>query len=282
MKTKLIENIQALVKQHDYSDTHLDSVKVFYSQQSLNKHKVIYKNCIIIVGQGYKNLYLNDTKYTYDSDNYLIVPATLPLECETSATKQQPFLAVIIEIDLNILKSVINQSIEKSKEFNKNIIYTSNLNKDIEDITIRLLDTLKYQEKSDLFANNILKELYYSLLQDENGSVLYNLLDDNSSLYRIHQSLNYIYENLDKKLTIVDLADKAGMSVATYYRYFKNLTNKAPLQLVKETRLTKAKQLIEKQNYKANKAALEVGYQSYSQFSREFKRLFEQTPNNFK
>lgn len=67
--------------------------------------------------------------------------------------------------------------------------------------------------------------------------------------------------------------------MATYYRYFKKLTDKSPLQLIKETRLTKAKDLL-KQGYKANQAALQVGYSSYSQFSREFKRMFEASPKN--
>jgi AraC-like DNA-binding protein len=282
MKKKLIENIKALVKQEDYSDTYLDSVKVFYSTKALNKHKVIYKNCIIIVGQGYKNLYLKDKQYKYDDNNYLIVPATLPLECETSASLNKPFYAIIIEIDLNILSSLKKALDDLNNNVSNDIIYTSNLTDDILAASNRLLESLQSKQKADLFANGILKELYYYLLKGSNSNILYSLLDDNSALSRIHKSLNYIYLNLDKDISVDKLAEDAGMSVSTYYRYFKSLTKKAPLQLIKETKLTKAKELIEKQNYNANQAAFSVGYQSYSQFSREFKRMFNLSPKNYK
>tara|TARA_Y100001960_G_scaffold333476_1_gene438824 strand:- start:5975 stop:6829 length:855 start_codon:yes stop_codon:yes gene_type:complete len=278
MKEKLIKNIEALVKQEDYSDTFLDSVKVFYSTKSLNKHKVIYKNCIIIVGQGYKNLYLNDIKYKYGDSDYLIVPATLPLECETSASKENPFYAIIIEIDLKILESIKNALDSSNINSHKEIIYTSNLTDSMMEASSRLLEVLQSKEKSYLFADGLLKELYYYILKESNTNVLYNLLDDNSTLSRLHKSLNYIYANLDKDISIELLAENCGMSVATYYRHFKQLTKKAPLQLIKETKLTKAKDLIENQNYKANQAAFAVGYQSYSQFSREFKRMFNTLP----
>lgn len=280
MKNKLIENIKALVKQDGYSNTYLDNVKVFYSQESLNRHKVIYENCIIIVGQGSKKLYLKNDVYQYDNDNYLIVPATLPLECETSASPEIPFYGIILKIDLDLLQNVAKNLSTESKKLHQSVIYTSKLTEDLTACTIRLLETLQTEEKAKLFANNILQELYYYLLKESNSSVLYSLMDDNSQLSRIHRSLNYIYANLDQELLIPKLAELSGMSVATYYRFFKKLTNKAPLQLIKETRLTKAKQLIQENNYKASQAANEVGYQSYSQFSREFKRLFLISPKN--
>jgi len=279
IENKIAEYIDFLAKNNGHSDTFLNEVKLFRSEESLAKHKVMYDNCLIIVGQGCKKLYVKSQEFSYDPNNYLIVPATLPLECETFDTKNEPFLGIIINLDFSILEEISKQIKQEKQLNNSDLIYTSALSDKLEDCVERLLLSLRSQETSNILGLAIIKELYYYLLKDVNSSALHNILNENTNLARIHKALAYINQSIEQELLVSELAKVSGMSVASFHRNFKKVLGQAPLQLIKETKLTKAKGLIINKQYKSTLASIEVGYQSYSQFSREFKRLFGLSPS---
>ena len=122
-------------------------------------------------------------------------------------------------------------------------------------------------------------EVVYRVLRGEKGHVLYNLTQQQTPYAAVARSLEHIHNEYREPLTIDDLAKENGMSVSSFHRAFKQVTGESPLQYIKKIRLDKAKGLLVYEKMRVNNVAFEVGYESPSQFSREFKRYFKVPPS---
>ena len=143
---------------------------------------------------------------------------------------------------------------------------------------IRLLDCLKSPLDSRILGRQTVREIVYRVLQGEQGGALRALASRDDHFARIARALRHIHSDFTKPFTVEELARKAGMSVAAFHHYFKLVTTSSPLQYLNRIRLDHAKRLMAHDGYNASTAARAVGYDSPSQFSREFKRLFGATP----
>ena len=132
--------------------------------------------------------------------------------------------------------------------------------------------------ESSLLMSYLLDELYFRILQDKSGDILQQLCEQSSSFSKITNIIEFIHNNYNEKISIDEMAEMAEMSINSFHRLFKKATNDTPIQFIKKIRLGRARELILHKNMKSIEASEKVGYDSVTQFSREFKRYYGVTP----
>ncbi len=285
MKQKILNQVNKLFKNDGIHDTLLNGVKIYTTSKYDPLSPFIYDVCLILVLQGKKIGHLSQNTLVYDSKNYLVVPTTLPLECETYASKEEPFIGLIISIDKKMMYEIID-CVSKKEAINskKNSIgiFSDVVTEEIEDLTLRLLNILQSKEESKILGESLLKELFYRIAVGENSNFLHKMFLDNNNEAKITRALKIIHTLCETNLDIPNLARQEDMSVSSFHTHFKKVTSHTPLQYIKKIRLNKAKDLIAKHNYQVVDAAYEMGYDSASQFSRDFKSYFGYPPKDVK
>ena len=285
MNTKVLKEVNKLFKNDGIHDTSLNDVKIYTTSKYDPLRPFIYDVCLILVLQGKKIGHLGDNTLVYDPKNYLVVPTTLPLECETHASKEEPFIGLIISLDKKVMYELIdNVSKKQAIESKQNSlgVFSDNVNANIQDITLRLLKALQSKEESNILGQLILKELFYRVAVGQNSHFLHKMFLNNNHEAKIARALKIIHTQCETNLDIPNLARQEDMSVSSFHTHFKKITSHTPLQYIKKIRLNKAKDLIAKQNYQVVDAAYELGYDSASLFSRDFKNYFGFPPKEVK
>jgi len=285
MNTKIIKQVNKLFKNDGIHDTFLNSVKIYTTSKYDPLTPFIYDVCLILVIQGKKIGHLGENTLLYDSKNYLVVPTTLPLECETYASKEEPFIGLIVSIDKKMMYEIIDCVSKKeaiSSKKNSIGVFSDEVSQNIEDLTLRLLNILQSKEESKILGEPILKELFYRIAVGQNSNFLHKMFLDNNNEAKIARALKIIHTECETNLDIPNLARQEEMSVSSFHTHFKKVTSHTPLQYIKKIRLNKAKDLISKHKYQVVDAAYEMGYDSASQFSRDFKTYFGYPPKDVK
>lgn len=284
MNKVIVEEANSLLKNDGLHNTYLNNVKLFKTSTSTKRAPLIYNFCLILVLQGKKIGFLENDTFEYDNKNYLVVPTTLPFECETHASKEEPFICAMITIDKKIMYELIDSN---SKTISKNKkcelgVFSDIVSEDIKDITFRLLKILSSKEDSKILGDSLLRELYYRILNGENSYFLHKMFLDTNKESKIVRSLRNIHVNYNKHLDIPSLARQEDMSISSFHTHFKKITSYTPLQYIKNIRLNKAKDFLTLENYQVNDTAYSVGYESISQFSKDFKLYFGYPPKDAK
>ena len=280
---KLCE-IYGLNKRQGYADTYIKDVKIFKISSNEEMMPLLYNRGFSFIGQGKKVGYISDKRFEHGSDDFLIITSPQPIECETFIYEKNCMMGIYINLDISRLHRIslkLNQ-LTKYKYPKKEIPFSVVSNKrtlTIEEIYTKLLNTLFDPIESEMLYSSILDELYFRILQSENGYILKQLCEQNSSFSKVSKVVEYLHSKLDEKISIEDMADIADMSVNNFHRIFKEALNDTPIQYIKKIRLSKARQLILYNNMKAVDASYKVGYDSPTQFSREFKRYFGVSPS---
>jgi AraC-like DNA-binding protein len=208
----------------------------------------------------------------------------MPFECETFATPEEPVLGIYIEIDLPLLHELIAQLGENHPSASRGdsavpcAIGPAVLEPEMSEAVARLLKCLQSKTESRILGPGLLREILYRTLGGQQAPVLYALASHNGHFARVARALKLIQNDYAENLDVESLAQQANMSTSAFHRAFKEVTADSPLQYLKKIRLSKARDFIVQQGMKAYVAADKVGYESASQFSREFKRYFGQSP----
>ena len=261
--------------------TVLDGVKLMRASQPIPRMPVLYEPGIVIVGQGRKRGYLGDQVYTYDAHNYLVLSVPLPFECETEASPEEPMLAVSIRVDLAVLAELLMKMDGAHRSAAAAIpegIYSTQLDTTLSETTVRLLECLTDAAEAKILGPQLVREMTYRVLCGEQGGALRAAAALHSRFGQVNRALQRIHADYARDLTVEELAETAGMSASAFHQNFKAVTSTSPLQYVKTIRLHKARMLMVYEGLRAGIAAERVGYESSSQFSREFKRLFGTSP----
>lgn len=169
MKKSIIENRDILTLQDGIHDTFLPNVKIFKTK-TYEKSPLIYDVCLILVLQGKKIANLASNRFAFDCDNYLVVPTTLPLECETYATEEEPFICLIISLERTMMVTIIEALAQR--EFRPSThhsmgIFSDHVTNAIEETTSKLLDILESKEEALILGDGVLKELFTALRSDK-------------------------------------------------------------------------------------------------------------------
>jgi AraC-like DNA-binding protein len=241
---------------------------------------VVYQPNIVVVGQGRKLGYLGDQVYQYDPFNYLVLSVPLPAECEWEASPEEPLLLVAINVDPSMLGEMLLEMDEPLPPAGPTPrgISTTPMSEELGGAVIRLLECLRSPLDSHMLGQQTVREIVYRVLLGEQGGALRALASRDDHFTRIARVLKLIHAEYAKPLSAEDMARRAGMSVSAFHSNFKLVTASSPLQYLKRIRLDQARRLMAHDGYNAGTAARAVGYESQSQFSREFKRLFGVTP----
>lgn len=262
----------------------LKEVRLFKESKPFARRPLLYNPGICIVASGYKVAYLGEQSFRYDVDNYLVASVTMPFKCESHPGEDKPLLGVFIDIDMAQLRDLITQmdlqtrfSNMSEKDFALGI-GPSAMDKDMKDALIKLLKALRSEQETRILGPGLVRELYYRALCGSQAPMLYSLAMGNSSFSQVAQVINIMQEEYANKLDVNQLANTANMSVSAFHKAFKEVTSDSPLQYLKKIRLARARDLMVQERMKAYLAADEVGYESPSQFSREFKRYYGQSP----
>jgi AraC-like DNA-binding protein len=241
---------------------------------------VVYQPKILIAGQGRKRAYLSGEVYRYDAYNYLVLSVPLPAECETEASPAEPLLLLAINVEPTILGEMLLEMDEPLPPVGPTPrgISSTPMSEELGGAVLRLLECLKSPCDNRMLGRQTVRELVYRVLQGEQGGSLRALASRDDHFARIARVLRQLHTDYAKPLSVEEMARKAGMSVAAFHRYFKVVTASSPLQYLKRIRLDHARRLMVHDGHNAGTAARAISYESPSQFSREFKRLFGVSP----
>ena len=266
----------------------LDGVKFMRSETSLGRVPVLYEPSIVIVCQGGKRGYLGGASFDYDAQHYLVLSLPLPFESETvQASPEEPMLAVSLAIDLHDAADLVlalGQGAPCGAPAAARVdapagISSTPLSDAMSDALLRLLEALTVPADARVLAPAIVRELLYRVLTGPQGGAVHASLTQQSQFGKIGKALRRIHGAYESDIDVGMLASEAGMSVAAFHANFKAVTQTSPIQYLKTTRLHKARLLMVQDGVSAATAAGLVGYESSSQFSREFKRFFGRTPS---
>lgn len=259
----------------------LPEVRLLYGTQPHPRTPVMYQPGIIFLFSGNKTGYLNDRVFRYDANEYLLLTVPLPFECETFATPQTPLAGIRIDVDVQQLQTLL-MDIGEDDAFHPvpcaSGINSAVLSDEILCAIERLIDVLDKPLDARILGKSIVREILYHILIGPRGGALLALVSRQTHFSLISRVLRRIENQYTENLTVDQLALDANMSVSAFHHNFKSVTSTSPLQYIKTFRLHKARMLIVHDGMKASAAAMRVGYESASQFSREFKRYFGVTP----
>lgn len=224
---------------------------------------------------------LEQERYCYGPSNYLVVSVDLPISAQiTEASLEDPYLCLRIKLDplqiFDLIKESPSESMKK-RELQRGI-FVSETNSDLIDAVIKLVRLLDTPEDVPILGPLFIREIYYRVLKGEQGKYLRQIAQDGSNLQRIISVIHWIKNNYAAPLSIEELAHSIHMSPASLFRHFKELSAMSPLQYQKKIRLLEARRLLLSEAIDAAEAGFRVGYESPSQFSREYRRMFGMPP----
>ncbi|WP_248730161.1 MULTISPECIES: AraC family transcriptional regulator [Halomonadaceae] len=277
---RMVERLSRLAPHEGYTQSLLEGVRFMRSNRSLRHTPVLYEPSIVIVCQGRKRGYLGDEVYLYDALHYLVLSVPLPFTSETEASPEEPMLAISIRLDMAVVAELVfmlDQSDARSTAPPRGILSTP-LGAPMADATLRLLETLASPMEAQVLAPGIVREICYRILVGEQGGSVRAALAHQGQFGRIAKALHRIHADYAESLEVGRLASEVGMSTAVFHVHFKAVTQTSPLQYIKSTRLHQARLMMIRDSLPAAAAAARVGYESPSQFSREFKRFFGRPP----
>lgn len=283
--SKLAELLQNFPEIDDGpSASRLNGVLLFKETRHIPRKPMVYDPGLCIVVQGHKIGYLGDQKFRYDAKQYLVTTVTMPFECETFASLEEPLRGLYIDIDMGQLHDLIGR-MDVQTGIGKNGermlpcgIGPAVMDEEMLDATMRLVKCLRSEAETRILGPGIIREILYWALRGTQAPVLYSLALHSGTFSQVARVLKVMQNDYAGKLDVEQLAKMAHLSVSAFHRAFKEITSDSPVQYLKKIRLTKARDLMLQESIKANIAADKVGYESASQFSREFKRYFGQSP----
>lgn len=277
---KLIALFTGLMPDETTLTTSVKGLQLFRVDQSFPRAPISYNSEIIILVQGEKQVYLGDDMYSYDPSHYLVLPVPMPTECEGRTEPGKPMLGLSITIDPIEVGEILLEMVDSPKEmeFLPKGIYSAPMNEGLYDAALRLLQAITDPQDKKVLAPMIKREMIYRVLQGEKGEILQALAHRNRRFFQIARVLRKIHDSYRNEFDIEKLAKELDMSSSTFHSSFKAVTATSPLQYIKNVRLHKARTFMLQDGLNASIAALQVGYESSSQFNREYKRLFGITP----
>jgi AraC-like DNA-binding protein len=236
---------------------------------------------VSFIAQGEKRVTLGDEARDYESDHYLLVSFDLPIISEVRrATPEEPFLSLSLDLDLGIIADLMASTDDRlSRDVpTERGLAVGRLTPELGDALLRLARLLEAPHEVPVLAPLIEREIFFRLLVGEHGARLRHLVAVDSQSRHIARAIAWLRENYKQPLRIDALAKIAAMSTSTFHLHFKAITAMSPLQFQKHLRLQEARRLMLTQAIDAADAGHQVGYESASQFSREYRRLFGAPP----
>ncbi|MEP0520485.1 MAG: AraC family transcriptional regulator [Hyphomicrobiales bacterium] len=286
LRTKLSKKIASYA-----NDRNIDVEPYFTEIPSLvvlrNNHPtvldgVLYNPVMCLILQGRKDTYVGERRLSFGAGESLIVSHDLPVMAQiTEASADKPYIALVFSIDLKIVRSLYDEIEESDIDDQvKSAFDVGHADTELIGALERLFDLVDRPQEAKVMMPLLIREIHFRILMARHGAMLRQLLHRDSHASRIAKAINRIKEAYAKSLTVADLAKIAGMSASSFHEHFKAVTSTTPLQYQKDIRLLQARRLVRDGDRSISQVAFEVGYESPTQFSREYARKFGLSPRN--
>lgn len=241
----------------------------------------IQKPSLCIVAQGEKMIMLADESYRYGVSDYLAVSLDVPISGQSiEPTREHPYLAIRLDLEASQIFRIMKESHllpERTHSYHKGL-FVGTMNYALLDAAVRLVGLLEAPEHIPALAPLVIHEIIYRLLSDKQGEVFKQIAMSGSNYAVMAEVVERIKQGYNQPLRIGELAGLAKMSPSSLYRHFKEVTAMTPVQYQKQLRLQEARRLLLTESTNVADTAFKVGYESPSQFSREYTRLFGFSP----
>ncbi|WP_409341937.1 AraC family transcriptional regulator N-terminal domain-containing protein [Paenibacillus sp. MBLB4367] len=279
--TKQQNELAKIIERYSIKDgVHQTSIPSLFfmrdSNASVPNHGV-YKPSFCIVVQGAKEVWLGQERFRYSPADYLVASVHLPVTAQvTEATPDVPYLGFKLEFSAKqILEVLCDSEIRVGPRENaKRGMFVSRMEMPLLDAVIRLARLLDEPKDIPILAPLFTKEILYRIMHGQHGVTLEQIAIEGSSARQIKDVIDHITNNYARSFRIEELAEIANMSVSSFHRHFKEVTAMSPIQFQKQLRLQEARRLLLTESEDATDVAFRVGYESPSQFSREYSRMF--------
>ncbi|HEY2405023.1 MAG TPA: AraC family transcriptional regulator [Polyangiaceae bacterium] len=241
----------------------------------------IYEPVVCLILQGEKVTTIGDQTRVVSAGKCIVVSHDLPVLARvTKASEKHPYLAVVIELDLTVLRSLYDEVDHRELETaSARSMEIAPIDPLLEDVVSRYLDLLGDPLGARVLLPLVRKELHFRLFLSKAGGMLRSLMHRDSNESNIARAIKTLRADHRKSWDIAELAKSVGMSPSAFHKHFKAITTTTPLQYQKELRLTEARRLLRAGPHSVSSAAFAVGYESASQFSREYARKFGRPPS---
>ena len=259
----------------------LDDVRLGRADRGYERAPVLYESSIYIVASGRKIGFIGDRRFVYDPNNYLVLSAPLPFECQTEAGADGPMLGLSVRVAPSVVSELAVQLPSRPRPASMEAagcVRATPLDAAMSDAAVRLLECLRSPLDAQILGPSVVREIVYRALCGPQGHLLVAMVERHGQTSQINAALQWIHAHYAEPFSVSRLAGDVAMSVSAFHHQFKALTGSSPVQYLKSVRLHKARALIVNDGTGAAVAATSVGYESASQFSREFKRFFGASP----
>jgi AraC-like DNA-binding protein len=284
-KQQIKQLIESRINKDGMVETGVKGVKLFRVTESLRCAPAVYEPTVVAIVNGAKEAILDGKRYVYDSNRYMSCSMSMPVEAGTpTASPDSPLLGVLISLDTRVMTELAIKMESATGAIRKpksgpmpQAIALARWDDSFTEALLRLLQLGNSLEDTAVLGNSRLRELYYAILKGDAGESVRRAFGVGNEIAR---AIEYVSSHLKESVTIEDMAAQVGMSRAVFHRKFKEATTMPPIQFAKSMRLNNAAMKIAG-GMNVNEAAQDVGYVSSSQFSREFRRMYGQSPRQW-
>ncbi|MDH4561722.1 AraC family transcriptional regulator [Pseudomonas sp. BN411] len=278
---ELVRIIERFTRQGGLLETAIPGLILYRATQPSEPLHCLYEPALGLVVQGRKKVLLGDETYYYGPSEYLVVSVDLPVIGQvTEASPEVPFLSLRLELDPKEISTLLMELPipTPAPQSCPRCLSVSGLGDSLQDAVLRLVRLLDTPEDIPALAPLVRREILYRLLRGEQCAQLRQIASSGTQGHRIGRAVNWLRKNFHQPLQIERLASEVNMSASALHHHFKAMTAMSPLQFQKQLRLQEARRLMLVEALDAASAGGRVGYESPSQFSREYSRLFGAPP----
>ncbi len=280
-KERLAQSIEKHIHSKNELFTGIPGLKLSRWENTTEPTSYTHKSSLCMIAQGSKRVLLGEETYYYNKNSFLISSVDLPVVANiVEASPDKPYLGIIMELDLQEISQLIidsGLSFSHSRQASSGMA-VSDVSLSLVNSFQRLLDLLDEPENIKVIAPLIKREIFFRLLQTNQGERLQQMVTAGSHSHQISKAIDWLKHNFSEPLSVTELASNSGMSKSAFHNHFRSLTSMTPLQYQKRLRLNEARRLMLNENLDALASAFKVGYESASQFSREYSRMFGLPP----
>lgn len=279
---ELVGRLDLAFKEDGILESGIEGFGFFRSSQTSEFTTAIYEPSLCIAVQGAKAVGFGDELFSYSPTTYLLSSVHMPLRVRIQeASTERPYYAVMLKFSMEqifeTIKDMENNGVKSSGKPERGL-YFGDMNLRLLEPIARLVRLLDSPKDIPILAPLIKKEILYIVMQGKGGDFIRQYIIDGSATQRVVEAITKIKDGFREKLNFENIAKSIGMSESSLYHNFKKVTAMTPLEFQKSLRLREAKQMLLNQSVDASEVAFAVGYESPSQFSREYSRMFGLPP----
>jgi AraC-like DNA-binding protein len=285
MSSALLEAVTAYIEGQGGGEglfpTQLGGVNIVRSFQQRMPMRQIYRPSLCVVLKGAKEILLGEDRLRYGAMECLVVSMEIPASGRViEASPEAPYIGITMDLDVTMLREVLEQldTPPAPSASPGPYMFVGQVDDPLAECILRLIRMLQTPKAIPILYPSVMREICYWLVTSPNGGELCHLALPESNMMRVGKAIYFLRDNFARTLRIEQMAEVAGMSPSSFHQHFKVLTSVTPLQFQKQLRLLEARRLMVAEGLSVEQAAYQVGYESPSQFSREYSRMFGVAP----